>query len=402
MDLPAELQVMPFNLRLMELVGMWGPTSKTYRFYLSYSFGIMMILFPKIFLGMGSDRFDDIAKGLSELLFQTNLYVSVAIFAIKRSAFERMVDILSEIFRKVTGPQHPRECYEMICEQNKKNDKFAKFYALNCCFGPFVYTIPAFTTTYLRYFSASGNYTEEPLRFELPMEQEFYGLQIRTNFVHYHIFLALGQVVYCYCAYISVIKVTSMLILIKYSSLTYRLIAVQIRYLRLQLIMEKKEDYAKMKIEQLVKIVQLHESAFEMTKLVEEIVHIPMAMQFMTCIMVWCLIMLYVSTNITLTLFNLMVPFWLSVIETYGFSYLGTELMQEAAAVGTAIYELPWYEDSVELQRYYRLIIQRTQRTTGVTAAKFFYVGIEKFGSVVNMSYTYYLVLKDALSKNSQ
>ncbi|XP_055640997.1 uncharacterized protein LOC129778244 [Toxorhynchites rutilus septentrionalis] len=392
---------MPFNLRLMELVGMWGPMRNSYRFYLSFGCGIMMIHFPKIFLGMGSDRFDEIAKGFSELLFQVNLYASVAIFAIKRSAFQRMVTILGGIFEKVTASHQPRECYKMICEQNRKNEKFTKFYAINCCFGPFIYTIPAFTTTYLRYYSSTANYTVEPLRFELPMEQEFYGLQIRTNFVHYHIFLALGQVVYCYCAFISVIKVTSMLIMIKYSSLTYRLICVQIHGLSQQPFTENKADYTRRKVGQLVKIIQLHGSALEVTKLVEEIVHFPMAMQFMTCIMFWCVIMLYVSTTVTFTLFNLMVPFWLSVIETYGFSYLGSELTREAESVGKAIYNLPWYEDSVKLQRYYRLIIQRSQRTTGVTAAKFFFVGIEKFGSVVNLSYTYYLVLKDALSKSN-
>lgn len=77
-----------------------------------------------------------------------------------------------------------------------------------------------------------------------------------------------------------------------------------------------------------------------------------------------------------------MVVFLLSLIETYGYAYLGSQLTAEAQAVGQAVYELTWYEDSAELQRYYRLIIQRSQRETGITAAKFFVVGIEKFGKV--------------------
>lgn len=114
-----------------------------------------------------------------------------------------------------------------------------------------------------------------------------------------------------------------------------------------------------------------------------------------------------------------MVLFWLSLIETYGYSYLGTELSEDAKAVGHAVYDLPWYEDSAQLQRYYRLMIQRSQQNIGVTAAKFFIVGIEKFGKVfmehpnivdtyidfstlfqvVNLSYSYYLVLKDVLDR---
>lgn len=77
-----------------------------------------------------------------------------------------------------------------------------------------------------------------------------------------------------------------------------------------------------------------------------------------------------------------MVLVLLSLIETFGFSYVGSQLIQEAAAVGSAIYDLPWYEESAELQKQYRMILQRSQRATGVTAAKFFIVGLEKFGQV--------------------
>lgn len=131
-------------------------------------------------------------------------------------------------------------------------------------------------------------------------------------------------------------------------------------------------------------------------------VNVPLAMQFLTCILFWCLVMFYASTvsltialdsgsfmgriytlqNVNLNLINVMIPFGLSLIETYGYAYLGSELTAEADAVGQAIYELPWYEASAEFQRYYRLMIQRTQRATGITAVKFFLVGIDKFGRV--------------------
>ena len=77
-----------------------------------------------------------------------------------------------------------------------------------------------------------------------------------------------------------------------------------------------------------------------------------------------------------------MIVFCVSLMQTFGYSYLGTELAEEAAAVGEAIYDLPWYEHSVELQRYYRLIIQRTQRPTGITGAKLFVVHLVTFASV--------------------
>lgn len=85
---------------------------------------------------------------------------------------------------------------------------------------------------------------------------------------------------------------------------------------------------------------------------------------------------------IDFSLFNIMVLFLASLMETFGYSYLGSELSEEAAAVGTAIYDLPWYDHSVELQRYYRLIIQRTQRTTGIFGLRFFLVQLTTFANV--------------------
>uniref|UniRef100_A0A8D8F636 Odorant receptor coreceptor n=1 Tax=Culex pipiens TaxID=7175 RepID=A0A8D8F636_CULPI len=105
------------------------------------------------------------------------------------------------------------------------------------------------------------------------------------------------------------------------------------------------------------------------------------------------------TSKVDLNLVSVLIIFWLSLVQTLGFSYLGSELAEEAAAVGRAIYDLAWYEHPVELQRYYRLIIQRTQRPTGITGAKLFIVRRTTFASMMQMSYSYYLVLKDVLNK---
>lgn len=103
-------------------------------------------------------------------------------------------------------------------------------------------------------------------------------------------------------------------------------------------------------------------------------------------------------------------------METFGYSYLGSDLTNSADAVGEAVYGLPWYEHSVELQRYYKLIIRRTQKSTCISGIKFFVVELTTFSNVrfvnwlkqslyvlfklqvMNMSYSYYLVLKDVLN----
>uniref|UniRef100_A0A8D8J0Y7 Odorant receptor coreceptor n=1 Tax=Culex pipiens TaxID=7175 RepID=A0A8D8J0Y7_CULPI len=148
-----------------------------------------------------------------------------------------------------------------------------------------------------------------------------------------------------------------------------------------------------------MEIFILSTSSLRITDLIEEMCQVPVALEFLFCIMVWCLNMIYISQKIDLNLINVMIIFFLSLVHVFCYSYLGSELAEEAAAVGTAIYDLPWYEHSAELQRYYRLMLQRTQRPTGITGVKFFVVERTTFFSVVQMAYSYYLVLKDVLNK---
>ncbi|KAL9708400.1 hypothetical protein quinque_011918 [Culex quinquefasciatus] len=285
--LPSELEVMPFILRAMEFTGLWGSPVQIFRFLAAFGWGTMIILFPKAVLGIGSNRFDEIAKGIGELFFEGNL---------------------------------------------------------------------------------------------------FYGLLVRTNFLHYHIFVLCSLFAYSVCGYFLLVKVSALLLMIQYSSSTYRLVELRIR---------KMAESKEVTQSELVDIVELHRLAYRCSTLVEQICHLPLALAFLTCILYFCLTLFYLSHNIGFNLVNVMVLFGLTVLETFGYSYLGSKLTEQADEVGAAIYDLPWFEHSVELQRYYRLMLQRVQRPTEITGAKFFVVQLATFGSAVQMSYSYYLVLKD-------
>uniref|UniRef100_A0A1S4JAL4 Odorant receptor n=1 Tax=Culex quinquefasciatus TaxID=7176 RepID=A0A1S4JAL4_CULQU len=338
--LPEELQVMPFSLRFLELVGLWGPRGQLYRFYLPVTFATMVILFPKAVLGIGSSDVTAICKGIAEFVFELAIFVNVTIIAVKRKSLESVIQGLGEIF----------------------------------------------------------------------YEREFYGLHIRKNFTHYHIFVAFSIAAYCICAFLELIKIATTCFIIKYSSLTYRLIATMIK----KLPNNDKDMQTTVDVEKLKEIVELHRKAYKLHDGDE----IPVALEFLTCVMFWCLNMIYTSnvdtlmhlktlqllTNfyfqkVDLNLVRVLIIFCLSLVQTLGFSYLGSELAEEAAAVGQAIFDLSWYEHPVGLQRCYRLIIQRTQRPTGITGAKLFFVHRTTFASVMQMSYSYYLVLNDVLSK---
>lgn len=91
---------MSFQLWVMKWTGLVGPQGKLHRFFIAFGWGTFVVIVPKTVLGMGSDRFDLVIKGLSELLFQTNIYLSAALLVWQLSSFKGMINHLSEIVRK--------------------------------------------------------------------------------------------------------------------------------------------------------------------------------------------------------------------------------------------------------------------------------------------------------------
>lgn len=160
----------------------------------------------------------------------------------------------------------------MIFKLNQKMKKVFRFLVIYCIYAPFAFALPSFLISHWRFWSGS-----EPLILELPMEQKyddfitefcnthekpfhrFYGLQIRTNFTHYHIFVGISVAAYCVCAYLELIKVTSTCFMIKYSSLTYRLVAEKIRKLP-----KKDGPKTKVTVQDLKKVVELHRKAYKL------------------------------------------------------------------------------------------------------------------------------------------
>ncbi|XP_061513940.1 odorant receptor 45b [Anopheles gambiae] len=73
-------------------------------------------------------------------------------------------------------------------------------------------------------------------------------------------------------------------------------------------------------------------------------------------------------------------------IETFGYCYLGTQLSQESINVGQALYASGWHEYDVQMRKHISFMIMRSQRRVGLTAAKFCFVDMEKFGAVCAIS----------------
>lgn len=156
-------------------------------------------------------------------------------------------------FVSVTVNENFGACYDIIVDQNMKIKKFFKFYLVYCLSAPFAYSIPSLLGNHIHYWTRSGN-TSEQLILELPAEQEFYGMQIRTSFSQYHYFLAMSVPAHCVSTLFSLLKITTAFFMIKYSSLTYRVVAA-----RVQQLAQLKE----IKTTDIAEVVELHAQAFQ-------------------------------------------------------------------------------------------------------------------------------------------
>ncbi|KAL9695642.1 hypothetical protein quinque_014927 [Culex quinquefasciatus] len=83
--------------------------------------------------------------------------------------------------------------------------------------------------------------------------------------------------------------------------------------------------------------------------------------------------------------------------ETYAFCKLGNELTEKSITVGRSVFEAQWSELPVDIQKGLSLMIRRSQKWEGLTAARFCPLGIEQFGAMVQTSYSVFVVLKERL-----
>ena len=83
------------------------------------------------------------------------------------------------------------------------------------------------------------------------------------------------------------------------------------------------------------------------------------------------------------------------------FSYFGNKILDESAAVGTEISNLPFYNiNSTKTQKYLMLIMLRSQQPIGITAAKFYHINFKSFSEACNTILKYFAVLRTVLGKN--
>lgn len=352
---PADnFRVMPYNLRLFAMLGLWGDRRKLYRLYVLLLLAYVAIIFPKPVRITDRHPFESIVRSVSELIFAALCYLTIIILAIKSEPFRAVIHKLEQALELCTCacarcccwtpipattqkkqlklqsfPSSVRDkqdqCSQLIIEVNANIHRFSLGYAkLNLLYVllfniiPPIYNYPRY---FLQWRLPEDNRTVE---FMLPLMQDLYGLDVHHNIVHYTIsWVAITP----FCVFFALILwfKGALFMLIRYNTLLYQLV----NRLLQQYDRESAGGLLAQKHRRLQQIVQLHYSAIECTKLLDSILSLILLIQCIGCLLMLCLMLFYITRNHSLNVINIAVLLMSIFIEMLCFSYLGNQLTEE-------------------------------------------------------------------------
>uniref|UniRef100_A0A182WR27 Uncharacterized protein n=1 Tax=Anopheles minimus TaxID=112268 RepID=A0A182WR27_9DIPT len=381
--------VMPYNLRVFALLGLWGDRRKLYRLYVLLVIAFAVIIFPKPVRISDRHPFESIVRSVAELIFAALCYLTIIILAIKSEPFRQVILKLEEalaLFRDRND-----QCSELIVQVNARIHRFSLSYAKIHLLYVLLFNLAPPVYNYPHYFLQSRLPTaNRTVEFLLPLMQDLYGLDVRHNIAHYTIFWVS---IIPLCVFLTLILwyKGSLFMLVRYNTLLYQLVNQLLR----QFEFEAADLELGKKHNRLQRIVKLHYTAIECTKLLDNILSLILLIQFVGCLLLLCLLLFYITRNHNLNVINIGVLFSSILIEMMCFSYLGNQLTEENAAISNSAFNCHWYEEPIVIRKYFQRIILQSHRKATITAGKFYNVNIVTFAQLIKTSYTYYMIMKE-------
>ncbi|KAL9693841.1 hypothetical protein quinque_013126 [Culex quinquefasciatus] len=169
----------------------------------------------------------------------------------------------------------------------------------------------------------------------------------------------------------------------------FRIVAAKFRNLDK---FQKESEFRK----ELIKVVNLQEIAYRSARQFDEFLGKLQLYLYGACICTLCMTMIVMATasEDCELLYKMFLILWFMVFQIFAYSMLGTEIMSASFSAAEAIYEIRWYERSVENRKLILQVLMRSQEVVTMSAEKFVCVNRETFGAVLRSTFSYYTVLR--------
>ncbi|XP_053667116.1 odorant receptor 33a-like [Anopheles marshallii] len=199
------------------------------------------------------------------------------------------------------------------------------------------------------------------------MEQGFYGLQQRTNIVHYIVYISVILPMMFTTACTVQAKLLTTCCSVRYCETMLYVLTMKVNNLH-----RLPKEAAR---EEVRDIIYVHQRTLD------------------------CIALLVTAlrpAEMDVKFVNIAILFFVLTIETFGQCYVGTRVSNQADELTKAVYACGWQDADHEIQQNLLMILHRTQLPISIQAGKFCFVNMECFQKMVNTSYSFYIVLKDA------
>ncbi|GAB1863066.1 Odorant receptor [Camponotus japonicus] len=146
------------------------------------------------------------------------------------------------------------------------------------------------------------------------------------------------------------------------------------------------------------KIIRKHQKIIYFTKNIESLYTFIALMQFISNIMMICIIGFLIITalgnpNATEKIMRAISYYSVTNVEAFIFCYAGEYLINKSKAIGLAAYNVAWYELEPEYNRILLFIILRAQKQLTLTVGKMTDLSLQCFASIMNSAGSYLSVL---------
>nr|XP_029722568.1 uncharacterized protein LOC115263418 [Aedes albopictus] len=147
---------------------------------------------------------------------------------------------------------------------------------------------------------------------------------------------------------------------------------------------------------QFAAIANAHDVAFRCTQRLESVLSPVLAMLYCSCVFQTCYVVFVASVvEDPIVIASMIFILQYTTFLIFSFSMLGTELMEQSSLVSNAVYTTTrWYDWSVDKRRLLLFVQMRADRTTGITAAKFFHLTRPTFGMAMRTAFSFFTIMQ--------
>uniref|UniRef100_A0A182KDP9 Uncharacterized protein n=1 Tax=Anopheles christyi TaxID=43041 RepID=A0A182KDP9_9DIPT len=403
--------VLPLVLYIQQQIGIWGESPRL-RYPIAFAAFWLTVAIPKLTTRYAT--LETLICSMAELVFVGNVICGAMLLWMEHAAFQQFIEQVSHLTNHLYRDHPLRSVQDYLQQFNRLIHHYTNRYCFVMLFLIIFYLVAPVVTSFRAYYQSSTMGVSSPhpeyetngrawnasneatlqqrtLQFALHMEQEFYGLQHHANILHYMLYLAV---------IVPMMFTTACTVHMKVLT-----IASSIRYTEtlLYLVMLKVDNLHRMPTGQSVReelhdIIHVHQRTLDCIALLVKALRPVLLLQLVFCVFIWCLMMLFfvIADNLSIPFVNLGILFFVITIETFGPCYFGTRLSTQAVRLSQSVYACGWPTMERDIQQGLRMVLHRTQSPVGIQAGKFCFVNVEQFQKMVNTSYSFFIVLKDA------